>query len=508
MKNRIISLILVITGLITVIRPQVTENIEWKAIEEKARNCVVQVEAKCAEFNWLEPYKAPEQKDGCGSAFFISPDGHLLTNFHVIDQAKSISLFLPIVGRKHLEANIVGAYPEIDCALLQATPDTIRFLKKKFGAVPYLKLGDSDASFSTKSVLALGYPFGQRYLKSSTGIISGREYIGGSSYMHVTAPLNPGNSGGPLINNNGEVIGINSAILPNTNSVGLSIAINDIKLILENLVSGKLVRKPRLGFGYNPLTLEHAKSLGINTQAGISLTGTALVGTYVNHVIPGSLSQQAGLQAGDILTTINSSKIDQYGDVSINYEPFKISLNEYFMRLPLNKKIDFSIYRDGHIMNIKCDYKYQEKNVRFIYPDYEPEALDYEIFGGLCIMQLRQNHIEALKNSGLFSYLDDNNSNKNLLVVTKIFSGSVIALTNCLSAGMVIESINDAKVGTLDELRQALLNNKTVDSIKLKTDSQITTVISLNKIIKDETRLSRAFKFDISNTMKQLINTN
>ena len=172
----ILGLALIGMGML-VMKAKVNRTHDWKEAEEKAENAVVQVVSNHTSFNWLEPYKAPRQNQSLGTAFFINAKGTMLTNFHVVDQAKTLQIYVPALGQKAFDATIVGVCPEADVAMIQLKDEDVKFLKKTLGSIPFLMLGDSDSLYATEPVLALGYPLGQRYMKSTVGVVAGREYI-------------------------------------------------------------------------------------------------------------------------------------------------------------------------------------------------------------------------------------------------------------------------------------------------------------------------------------------
>src|SRR5579872_2144474 len=224
--------------------PQVNN---WLAVQKKVKDTVVQVYAQTVEFNWLEPYRSPEQGEGTGSGFFINEQGDLITNYHVVAQASSIQIQIPTFGMERFDMEIVGVSPERDIALLKATKESKEKIRSRLKKIPYLKLGDSDQVLRSQEVLALGYPLGQTRLKSTLGIVSGRERLGYFGYIQITAPLNPGNSGGPALNTNGEVIGINSRGVLEAQNVGYIIPINEVRSAFKDLYRVRLLRKPTLG---------------------------------------------------------------------------------------------------------------------------------------------------------------------------------------------------------------------------------------------------------------------
>ena len=199
---------------------------DWTNIEEVAQASVVQVFAHVGEFNWIEPYKMAEQLENRGSGFLINQDGYIVTNSHVVAEAKRIWVTLPIFGRRIIHVDIVGFCPDRDLALLRIVPEELEEIRSTLGELPSLDFGDSDLVKRTDNVMVLGYQMGQYRLKSSTGVVSGREASRGQAFIQFTAPINPGSSGGPLLNEYGQVIGITLAMMMDTQSIGYAIAIN------------------------------------------------------------------------------------------------------------------------------------------------------------------------------------------------------------------------------------------------------------------------------------------
>lgn len=472
-------------------------NHDWQSVENKASNTVVQIYSNGASFNWMFPFVAPKQTQGAGSGFFINKEGCLLTNYHVIKESASILAFVPALGRKPLELKIIGICPEADVALLKLEPESLALLKENLGEVPFLELGDSDLLYPTAPVLALGYPLGLRSLKSTLGVIGGREYIFGKSFMHITAPINHGSSGGPLLNKDGKVVGINSAGIREAQNIGYIIPINDVKIILNDLYKNTILRKPDLGIDFNYTTNEHALSLSNPLPAGV----------YISFVTEKSVGEKIGLKAGDMLYEINGFKVDSYGDVTVRWRSGeKISFKELLLRFPVNEKLELGVYRGGQKLVLKGIFETSVVYpIRFIHPDFEPEAIDYEMFAGLCIMQLRYNHFPVLPGTTLlkqFTKLE--NKNQEVLVVTTVLPGSMADKIDCFNSGSLIESVNKKKVTNLEQLREALLLSVKTNEISIETKDHYSTVISLSKMLKEEPKLAYAFKFNISNTVKKL----
>ncbi len=295
-------------------------NEPWSAIQSKVNNTVVQIFSQVGQFHWLEPYRAPVQSECSGTGFFVNNDGYIITNAHVVDQAKAIHIQVPVLGKERIRAEIVGISYERDLALLKLYQEGFDQLKQALGGIPILQLGDSDQVHRADEVLAIGYPLGQQGLKSTKGVVSGRENLGSRHVIQIDAAINPGNSGGPAINIRGEVVGINTYGINQggAQNVGYIVPVNELKVIIDALYNtpGKLVRKPYLGSFYN------AGSLALTKYLGNPLPG----GPYITEVVPNSLMDGAGIKAGDMIYAIDDYPVDIYGDLLIPGNDDKMAL--------------------------------------------------------------------------------------------------------------------------------------------------------------------------------------
>src|SRR5690348_6707473 len=228
--------------------------------------------------------------EGAGSGFLIDTDGHILTNNHVIDGASTIEVTFGGIDHTTYKASVLGADTRNDIALLKINLGSHKL-------VP-LTLGDSSGLQVGQRVLAIGNPFGRFSSTLTTGVVSalGRTVQTSDTTfidqaIQTDAAINRGNSGGPLLNSHGEVIGINSAIYsPSETSagIGFAIPINTARRVAEDLISNGRVRRASLGVEGTPLWPELANALKLPVQQGI----------LVEEVIPGGAGAQAGIRGG------------------------------------------------------------------------------------------------------------------------------------------------------------------------------------------------------------------
>ena len=259
-------------------------------------------------FEQFGPFMGP-QGDGkerlqsaLGTGFIISGDGYIVTNNHVVKNADKIYVTLAEQNNKQdkVEAKVIGSDSETDLALLK-----ISVAKD----LPAINFGDSDKMEVGDWVVAIGNPFGLSNTVT-TGIISakGRDIHAGpyDNFLQTDASINPGNSGGPLLNLDGEVIGINTAIAASGQGIGFAIPSKLASSIIDQLKSGQKVSRGWIGVTIQDLDEVTAKALGLQNQKG------ALIGS----VMPKEPAARAGLQAGDIVTQIDETPIDDASDLT------------------------------------------------------------------------------------------------------------------------------------------------------------------------------------------------
>lgn len=257
---------------------------------------------------------------GLGSGFIISNDGYILTNAHVVDHASSVSVKLS--DKREFKAKIVGVDPATDVAVLKIDAKNL----------PIVKIGDPNQLKPGKWVLAIGSPFGfqntitQGIVSAMSRDLAEENYI---PYIQTDVPINPGNSGGPLINLNGEVVGINSQIYSRSGGymgISFSIPIDYAMRVASQIKSTGKVKRGRLGIAIQPVTDDLAKSFGLATTQG----------ALVSSVEAGSAAAKAGVLAGDVILKVNDQEITDSNQV-----PRIVGL------LGPNKPIKLEILRNG-----------------------------------------------------------------------------------------------------------------------------------------------------------------
>jgi serine protease Do len=322
--------------------PGIAGVVNFADIAERLNPAVVNIDASARRRNRAAPpgrprSDAPDEsydfrrrgdapRRGAGTGFLIDKDGYILTNHHVIEGAERI--LVKLTDGRSLFAEVVGADPDTDIALIKVPSD---------GKLPQAVLGDSDDLRVGEWVCAIGNPLAYEHTVT-VGVVSfiGRKLFDMSldNYIQTDAAINFGNSGGPLINTRGEVIGINSAISRQASSIGFAVPINQAKLILP-----QLKEKGGVSRGYIGVAL---RDVDPDLQASLKLTQTS--GALVQDVTAGSPGERAGLKPYDLITAVDSR------DIASNDE----LIREIASRTP-GTTAKLELIRDGrlHDVNVK-----------------------------------------------------------------------------------------------------------------------------------------------------------
>ncbi|MEO0573625.1 MAG: trypsin-like peptidase domain-containing protein, partial [Bacteroidota bacterium] len=306
--------------------------VDFTVAAEKTVNAVVHVKNTTvsrsnpiAEFFYgSEASQRPQI--GTGSGVIISPDGYIVTNNHVIDKARALEVTLN--NNSSYEAQVIGSDPSSDIALLKIDVER---------PLPYLAFGDSDNAKIGEWVLAVGNPFNLTSTVTA-GIVSAkaRSISPGrnQSFIQTDAAVNPGNSGGALVNTNGDLIGINTAITSQTGSyVGYSFAVpsNIAKKVVDDLLEYGKVQKGILGISALNADSPQAQEQGLDEIAGV----------YISGIEEDSGAEAAGLQEGDVIKKVGNVKVTKFSE-----------LTGYLSSKRPGDKVEVSIDRDGKKMTL------------------------------------------------------------------------------------------------------------------------------------------------------------
>ncbi len=288
---------------------------------------------------------APRQQLSQGSGFIISADGYILTNSHVVDDATEI--VVKLTDGREFEAEVIGTDPETEIALVKIDGDEL----------PVAVLGDSDALEVGEWAIAIGNPFGLQATVTA-GIISatGRDRVGITDFedfIQTDAAINPGNSGGPLLNINGEVVGINTAIFTRSGGymgIGFAIPINMAVDIKQTLIEDGRVQRSLIGIYLQELTTELAEAFELDHTDGI----------VIAEVGEDTAGKEAGLQGGDVIVALN-------GDTPGTITQFRRRI----AALRPGTEITLTVVRDGESQAVPVVTRARDPRAAAAMPDPE-----------------------------------------------------------------------------------------------------------------------------------------
>lgn len=358
------------------------------------------------------PFRKPSKQPSIsqGSGFFVSSDGHILTNAHVVKGASKITITLS--DGREMTAEIVGFDVSTDVAV-------IKVAGKNF---PYLPLGDSELLDIGEWVIAIGSPF-QLQATVTVGVISakGRQNLritDFEDFLQTDAAINPGNSGGPLINLSGQAIGINTAIVSKGGGymgIGFAIPSNMAKHIMDQIIHSGAVTRSHLGVALQPLDQDMADAFSLERPEG----------ALVAEVMKDSPAEAAGLKQGDIIIQYNNTQVKSIGSFR----------NEISMMKP-GTKISLKVNRNGKILTLSAT---------LAAPPHEVSSTGLAQKLGMEVEPLTPDLAKTL------GYTKGEEG----VVVSKIKPGSIAAMAG-IRPGFLIMAINHKKVVNVQDFNEAL----------------------------------------------------
>lgn len=527
----------------------------WDGIQKRLRNSVVQIFVTRGDFNILEPYSTPVIREARGSGFLITKEGHILTNAHVVAGLIRCYIRAEQSENQNIRVELVAVCPNKDVAMLKCLPEDLALL----GEYESMEFADDHRLDPMSKVMAVGYPLGRERIKFTEGITSGYETSdsdegsGPQSYIQIDAALNPGNSGGPLVNQEGKVVGINSAGIPSAIAQNTNFAI-PTRVVLSvtrelfardnNPKLRKIVEPTSLGMTFQRVTSAHFAKLGFTNEAD-------MVGLRVKDVIPGCPFKE--IKSGDILRAISyadpynhdsafdisnyrdgqcircgdqpdteieisrtdtirlfvNSKYDKESDFTAGR---KVSLQEMMDGIPIDTPLILEIVRPSLKGSptqkiVTTEGIFRSVDVMKIVKVYPPiDKLDHLLFGGAVWVPLNANLVEALAATKYiceFQAFDKRYVRR--VIVTRLFPMTDIATMESINPTESVTKVNNTKIETLDDMRKAILDAASKDryiTITLHSGKEI--VLDIERSRKQDEEVRKQFGIPEDDFSKKL----
>jgi S1-C subfamily serine protease len=464
-------------------------------INDETYYSLVKILVSNIKYNVALPFSTSEQSTSIGSGFFIS-DRHILTAAHVINESSSFVIQLPKHGQKFFEGEILSVYPDFDVALLKI---------KGYRSNNYLSLGDSDSLTLGLTVFALGYPDDSTVPLSTKGTISGLR----DDNIQTDAALNPGNSGGPLLayrSDTWKVIGINSSIFKDSDGAGFAIPISYFKTV-EAIMYQKnslIIHKPTVGFSVQNINLDYHDMLNQNVIP-------ADIGVRIQQLCKLTSLREVDINVGDILLEVDHNRIDSHGECNVKWSKGKVPFSSLVKRKERGSIIHFKIYRNSSKVISDIYHVLQDTPALFGIREYFPfiDTIPYEIVGGIVFMDLSINHITDEKFIFLSYLILQNKLDQPRLLISHIFPDSANLHYNIISAGNLVNKINDNPVSSVQDLRSSMMHPIFYQQeayFKIETDDGNVIYLKIPGIIDHDQTLSKKYHFTLSESWEKLSN--
>lgn len=451
---------------------------------EHLLKAIVRVHSYGKTVDFCKPFVDMEREGAVGTGTFVDPRVfdlpaqphtlYILTCAHVIDKADQVTIVLPLKGSEQLEASVVAFVPKYNYDLaIVALPNKDGQYNRYINTLP---LGSSKKLQQGQKLMALGFPMGQTGLKMSDGVFAGMQH-----YLQHTVSISPGNSGGPLINEAGELVGINNAGLTHVaaSNIGYAVPVELYVLSAKRLFSkplgppspDRVVREPSFGFFLQPTTTEHVQQI-----ATVSSEGCCSSGMFIFEVVPDSPAALAGIEPGDFLCAAEDRPVDNTGDIQVSWSAQKVPIKTALQRLSdPEQQYTFTIWSHSQrqCTKVQLSPRVLDKNAaKYIYSPFE--AVEYLDLKGFIVMPLCRNHQETIQTLYAVLKLTPVQRFQPHLVITHVVPGSPAHLSETFGAGDLLTHVNNQPVSTLDQVRNIVQQQS---HYTLKTDRGKTTAL-------------------------------
>ena len=423
----------------------------------RAMHAVVQIHAygfnQSSIPSILDP-RFPEPAHWRGSGFLIDIDGHpghILTNAHVVRNATRLQMMSLSTSEEMFALELVGlvSSQEPDVALVRLTDEALKTFRQRCGGeIPTLPLGDSDKVERGNNIKAIGYPFGMAEPNISGGEIS--NFIAGdpenSERLVTDAAINPGNSGGPAVGDGGVAFGINTSVVADADNIGFVTPIDWARILIPQMLEHGEAQLADPGACFQPNSPPNATYLGQDIVDGV----------IVMRVFAGGMLASGGLQRLDVITSINSVGIDEYGNLRLPEGQRRRTLYDAIRRIPVGESVDIDYTRAGKPTSVRIDATVRPRIDIVSQPLIEKRR--YVEFRGLIIQELTLEIAGAISTqigTDFLANVEGRPSPKPRLVISFVMPGSE-ADNLFFVPGSIVVRAGAQDMGTLEEFVAAV----------------------------------------------------
>lgn len=451
------------------------------------RLSVVRIQAVASNFDWFTPFSSGQDGVGLGSGFIVQTEPYPLfvTNQHVINDAKQVTLQLLLYGEQQWEADVVAVCSQFDLAVLVLRdPEAFKgAMAERDIKIQALELANGTAAMG-EDVVALGFPLGQDALKISKGNIAGNEEVDGNICIQSTAPISPGSSGGPLLDAEGvKVVGVNFAKATEGENINYVIPAWRVHQVVQKHLKDQ-PKIPEEGKHWQrlPVKVPTPDITTIEANAALyKLSGGCDQGVYVAKVSDRSFLSNArpSIASNSFLVSVTGKELDGFGmGLNENYAADRVSFKDLFLMAPdLSGDVEFETCAQGkvtkHVVSMAWKDEY-ERGLRYIdEPALSGMGEKYEMFGDLSVMEMTVNHISAVVSTrgdpSPARWLHPDMISTPRLIVNYVRSGSYAS--DFLSVGAAVKKINGHEVHTLADFKEHFVpEDKEIGVWMLETD--------------------------------------
>jgi len=493
-------------------------NSQWTLDRRLIENAVPQLLVEQAIYDRRFPYRSPRVDRFTGSSFVIYKDENIIyciTNAHVVENALTIEVRFPFLGKFPIKAILKSYCFFRDLALIEITRNTAgeHWYAIQDTVVP-LKFDDSLLVKQQDKVYVAGYPLGEENLQIGSGDVSGFSVsedidfnFGPQSYIQITAPVNPGNSGGPTLNLKGNVIGINSAGITSASNIGYSIPSRNVYAMLDQLFVDFFLQQPAFaiktnsnhnGLYINKIYPNSIFYYDINYNDDLEHRKISLLKNYYKlqnqELQYENFSEK--LQKGDILTEITvinnnevyNFKLDRYGLSRLqNYKWRTFNIDDIEEFTTYGSLVTFKVYREDKVLDIQEHYLPRpifQFMIRPIFPLYEHERYDYILLGGMILMENQPL---------LSSCIEERERFLRKIYVVTIFKGTEIDSFHAVRENDKLQKINNQYIFCLSDIKNIVTNTKD-EKLILDFENNVHLDLDYKKIIDEDQKTIIKYK--------------